>query len=159
MTHYYTAEEVKTLKVMYAEYYLIKEIAEKLGRSRGSVAWQIHHLGLSRNFRMINLVRLKGRDILKHGKDPAKVVAKIDAEQRKAKEHRQQALHIAQVHALDMLKADLKTFDRNTAITMAFMHGATQEQIGKVVGLSKQAVSLIVRKGRLDHDHKGKTRT
>lgn len=146
MVEHYTEAELRQLKKLFKQYHLLTEIAYQLGRSEGSVAQQVFKLGLKRDNRIVRLVGMRGSGVLRYGDTPEKIragIARHKAKVRKQSIQNERILRRAAIHELKKMLKD--GIDRNHAIKSAYFAGALQEDIGKVVGLSKQGVSLIVK--------------
>lgn len=150
-TRYYTEQDLKTLKRMFAEFYSLAEIAEKLDRTPEALNQQVRRMGLKRNHHTVRMAYYHGRAILKFGSTPAAIKAAVAKKHEldKIKKIKERSKH--QKMAIDDLKFDLaKGVDRNVAIKAAYANGATLNQIGRVVHLSKQGVGLVIKPQKRD---------
>lgn len=144
----YTKDEVRELKRLFKQFMPMKNIAKVLHRSEGSVIQKCRALGLKRDHHVVLMIAAHGYGVLKYGKTAKDI--KKSRERLHKKEVNDRAKSHAKVksNGLKILKKllELKT-DRNMAIRAAFNAGATLLQIGEVVGMTKQGVSLIVKQG------------
>jgi hypothetical protein len=143
----YTEKDIKTLSRMYAEYWPVAEIAKKLGKTERAITTKIHRLGLpQRDSIIIRLINFHGREILKWGSDRESILMALEAKGAAAKQATIALRNQRQVAALDYLLYEVaQGHDRNMAIRRARARGATMPQIGRAVGISKQAVAVILR--------------
>ncbi len=141
----FTKSEMKKFKRMFDGYYSVKDIAAALGRSEVAIIQKYRQLGWSRQFRTVRLIHFHGREILKFGTDPDAIKAAMAKKRENDKLKQIKERSARQKKAIDELQTNLnKGALRNHAIRLAYSSGATLNQIGAVVGLSKQGVGWIV---------------
>ena len=141
----FSKAEMKQLKKMFEGYYSVTDIAKALNRSEGAIIQKYRSLGWSRQFRTVRLIHFHGRGILKFGTDPDAIQTAMAQKHTEAKLNKIKERSLRQQKAIEELKADLaKGALRNHAIRLAYAAGATLNQIGAVVGMTKQGVGLIV---------------
>lgn len=141
----YTNMDMKTLKRMYDDYHSLEEIGTEINRSTSSVQQVVRREGWKRNSHTVRMVYTRGRGILKFGKTPQAIKQAIAKQEKAEKAKRRKELKARQKQAIAGLKAALAAGKfRNDAIRAAYRAGANLSQIGKVVGLTKQGVGLIV---------------
>lgn len=145
----YTKDEVRELKRLFKQFMPMKNIAKVLHRSEGSVIQKCRALGLKRDHHVVLMLsRSHNRDLLKYGKTSKDIKKYLERLHKKEINDRAKSHAKVKSNGLKILKKllELKT-DRNMAIRAAFNAGATLLQIGEVVGMTKQGVSLIVKQG------------
>ena len=144
MNYYFTDEEVGQLKYLYELHESADRIGMALGRSKESIIQKVNQLGLKpRNPRVVRLVTVYGPHVLSYGKTPEKIRAGIAKAKAKVRRFELKQKREKQRNAVECLKSNLKTEDRNASIRLARHTGATLAQIGKITKLTPQAVSLI----------------
>lgn len=148
---FYTDHDLETLKRMFAEFYSLSEIAVELDRTPEALNQQVRRMGLKRNHHTVRMAYYHGRAILKFGSTPAAIKAAVAKKHEldKIKKIKERSQH--QKNAIEGLKFDLANgTDRNHAIKNAYASGATLNQIGRVVHLSKQGVGLVIKPQKRD---------
>lgn len=151
----FSDEETSLLETLFSNHEMVSDIAKIMGRSRCSIVDKIHKMGLKRDKSIVLLMRNRGTDVLKLGGTSIEIKKALKAERRAALEQRwaDQAEH-EQV-ALAQLRIDLGRMGRNDAVKIAYAHGARCGPIGKVIGLTRQGVALIVKGTEREHCFKG----
>lgn len=141
-SYFFTEQETAKLKQMYDDFYALSEIAKELGKSEGSIQQKVFRLKLPpRDCNLIRMIGVHGRGLLRYG-NSVEAIRKAQAEEVKTRRENKKRVQQA---AINRLKNDLlHRVDRNVALTDAYKAGATLSQIGSVVGMTKQNVSLIV---------------
>ena len=145
MIQQYTDEQMAKLRAMFYELYPIKDIANAIGRSEGSVTQQIFKLRLKRDKRMVRLVNFHGRELMKFSPSFEAMREAVGAKKEGDKVKKIKQRSEQQGAAIERLRWELPRLDRNDAITRAYKAKATLAQIGAVVGVSKQRISFIIR--------------
>lgn len=142
---YYTEEQERTLRLMFANYDTYEDIGRSIGRTANSVNQYVRKLGLKRNRHVSLLVKRHGADILKYGDTAELIYQGMEQARITEKSEREKAIRDRQTSAIYGLQFHLaKGVKRNRAIKIAFERGAMQTQIAKEVGITKQAVSTII---------------
>lgn len=141
----YTKKELRLLQQMYNDYYPFTEIAEVLHKPANAIMQKCRRLGYpKRDPVTVRALGFHGREMLKYGTDHEKIRAALKKRHKEATITKIKERSGKQASAVRMLRINLKTMERNAAIKRARQAGATLNQIGKVVGLTKQRVALIV---------------
>lgn len=140
----FTSEQVEWLKQAYLSHMQLDEMANHLGHSIGTIRQKILSLGLKRDMRKTWLAKRYGADVLSINEDPAvirHVMQDISRKEQDAiKSERQNKIDTA----LDAMLTDLSEGgDRKAALRAARLSGATLDQIGKQLGLTRERVRQI----------------
>lgn len=144
-TRLFTPDEDQIIRERHAAFVPVDEIAKSLNRTTGSLKQRIFHLGLHRDGRKVKLAARYGLDILNLSDDPGKIQEALKAKKQQEKEARD-AEHVAEVEAaLSLMKeALIRGEDRAIVYRAALIRGATLQQIGDIVGVTRERVRQIV---------------
>jgi hypothetical protein len=142
----YSDDEVAILKQMRKDLYSNSEIGRRLNRSASSISQKAAALGLEEiDLSMLHLIRNRGREVLKVGKDPDKIKLKTIYDRVKAKKVASNAKRIQQALAIKKMKATIAAgANRDEAMMTAWSDGATLQQIGKALGMTKQGAGIAI---------------
>lgn len=145
----YSDDDDRIIREEYRKFTEVVDIAKKIKRTVGSVRQRIVTLGLARDGRKTRLAARFGVDILKLSNDPSQILANIRAEEE-AKRAELKAQRAAQVaRALDiMATAIAEGGDRRAAFQAAMLAGATLQDVGDRVGLTRERIRQITGDGR-----------
>lgn len=123
----------------------VQDIATRLDRSYGNVSQRIVKLGLKRDGRKTRLAKRWGIEALSISDDPHAIMAHFSEIERKAKETKQAEIDAAVMSALDAMDVSLgEGLDRRVAFQIAMALGATLQQVGDRVGITRERVRQIV---------------
>lgn len=139
---------------------ILRGLNKKFGLhlSLGSLNQYIHHKGLKRDARKAMLAKRFGADVLKRGDDPVALRAELQAEALAEKEARKAAHKDEIKQVLQRMLVDLSSgvVPRWEAMQQAMLHGATLQDIGDAVGVTRERVRQIVNKVKPNKYYKPK---
>lgn len=140
----FTDDDDAFIKAGMAAFTPLEDIAVKLGRSHGVIRQRVMFLGLHRDGRKTRLAKKYGLDALSISSDPIDIVQHFEAieRQKKADDVAKREREITAV--LDAMNADLANGgDRRIAYQLALTLGATLQQIGDRVGVTRERVRQV----------------
>lgn len=143
----FTAEEDEIIRADYAAYIPVGETARKVGRSWGTVRQRILQLGIGRDARKTRLAARFGAEVLLISDDPREIRRQLqEAERRRQAEL--EAANAARIEAalMEMSSAIHDGESRAVAFKAAMLQGATLQQIGDRVSLTRERIRQIVSK-------------
>lgn len=140
----YSDEEKAYIQEAFLNHVTIPQMAKHLGRTTGNLHQFIFHNGMHRDARKTILARKYGVDVLKVHDDPEQI--KIIMETIKAKEHEAKKLRKQEsIKAVlnEMLAKIANGVPRKEAFQEARLRGATLEEVGSSVGITRERVRQI----------------
>jgi hypothetical protein len=143
----YRKDQIQLIETMWAEYWPITAIAEKLGKSPTAVKEKVRYIGLpNRDKHLIRLLNYYGRDLLKYGTNRKEIKQKLQFERELLKIKKIKGRLDRQHIALEYLKYELeKGRDKHTAMKRAFRRDATPHKIALMLKMTTKEVTAIVR--------------
>lgn len=141
----YTAAEHETIKADFAAFVPIEVTARNLNRTYGSIRQQIHFLGLHRDGRKTRLAKRFGGDVLNLSNDPAEIRRQLAEREQQEQVRLQSEIEKKVANALIEMQTALDAGeDRKVAFQVAMLQGATLQQVGDVVGITRERVRQVV---------------
>lgn len=144
----YSAEDDQIIRADYAAHVPLIEMAKKLNRSFQTIRQRIFHLGIRRSARMTRLVDRYGPDVLALGNDPAQIRQRLKEREALQKLEREASKALRIKGVLDGMEQALANGeDRVVAFKAALIQGATLDEIGQRVGLTRERIRQLTTPG------------
>jgi hypothetical protein len=140
----YSPEEDAIIRADYAAHVPMEVTAAKLRRSFGSLCQHIMRLRLFRDNRKTRLANRYGVEALSLSDDPNEIRRQLKERDRLRELERRAAEAFKVKSALDdMVEAIASGADRVTSFRAALLQGATLQQVGDCVGLTRERVRQL----------------